>query len=126
MAVRTAAGSALATQLCESRANHLVLFTAGLQAKCHVETIICVLQGSLQWITIINRGRARAEALSAVQQSVSTNNAVLLQDTTTIQHVLQEAGVLIASTNIMVPLFDGSFLPKGCHVNWFGSHPPRC
>ena len=72
-----------------------------------------MLQDSLQRITIINRGRAWVEALTAVQQSVLTNNAVLLQDTTTIQHVLQDADVLIACTNIMVPLFDGPFLPKG-------------
>ena len=44
---------------------------------------------------------------------------------TAIQRVLQEADVVVACTNIMTPLFDGSLLQKGCHVNGIGSYTPN-
>ena len=131
-AARTAAGSALATQLCCRNAKHLVLFGAGLQAECHIEAIQCVLlqDHPLERITIINRSRDRAEQLAAAvavaaqQQSIQTN-VVLLQDKAAIQRVLQEADIVVACTNTMTPLFDGAWLKKGCHVNGIGSYTPN-
>lgn len=121
-AARTAAGSALATQLCcRSNSKHVLVFGAGCQAECHLEAIQCVVP-TLERITIVNRNRDRADTLAA-QQTLPTT-VLELQDTIAIQQALQDADIVVACTNTMTPLFDGTFLSKGCHVNGIGSFTP--
>ena len=127
-AARTAAGSALATQLCcchrprSSLAKHLVVFGAGLQASLHLEAIPSVVP-TLERITIINRNRQRAEDLAAKQTLRTT--VLELQDTMGVQRALNDADIVVACTNTMTPLFDGLALPRHCHVNGIGSFTPQ-
>lgn len=122
-AARTAAGSALATQLCcHPNSKHIVVFGAGCQAALHLEAIQCVVP-TLERITIINRNRERADDLAARQTLPTT--VLALKDTVTIQQTLQDADIVVTCTNTMTPLFDGTFLAKKCHVNGIGSYTPQ-
>jgi ornithine cyclodeaminase len=123
-AARTAAGSAVATQLVGSQKNmhHLVLFGAGLQAECHIEAILCV-QPSISQITIVNRTNGtRAKNLLESLPSGIIGNIVLLDNKGGVKQALADADVVVTCTNSATPLFDGSWLPPGCHVNGVGSY----
>jgi ornithine cyclodeaminase len=122
-AARTAAGSALATQLCcRSNSKHVLVFGAGCQAACHLEAILSVVP-TLERITIVNRNVDRANTLAATLTLPTT--VLELQNTVAIQRALQDADIVVACTNTMTPLFDGTFLAKGCHVNGIGSFTPQ-
>lgn len=62
-AMRTAAGSAVATGLCAStkKRQQLVVFGAGLQAFCHVLTLCSVRD--ISEVVVVNRSEHRAEEL---------------------------------------------------------------
>jgi len=122
---RTAAGSAVATDIvgANKEMEHLVIFGAGLQAECHIEALRCV-QPSISRITIVNRSRERAEELVKNLPSDILGRVVLLDDKNGIQEALADANVVVTSTNTETPLFDGSWLPPGCHVNGVGSYTP--
>jgi ornithine cyclodeaminase len=123
---RTAAGSAVATQLVGSQKNmhHLVVFGAGLQAECHIEAILCV-QPSISRITVVNRTSKRASDLLESLPSGIIGNMVLLDNKEGIKQALADADVVVTCTNSATPLFDGSWLPPGCHVNGVGSYTPE-
>ena len=122
---RTAAGSAVATDLVafNKKMKHLVIFGAGLQAECHIEALQCV-QPSISRVTIVNRSRQRAEDLVGGLPHGIMGSVVLLDDLDGIQNALQDADVVVTCTNTETPLFDGSWLPSGCHVNGVGSYTP--
>jgi ornithine cyclodeaminase len=122
---RTAAGSAVATHLvtADKEWKHLVVFGAGLQAECHIEALLCI-QPSISQITIINRSSKRANDLVEDLPSQVKGHVVLLQDKEGIQESLKDADVVVVCTNTKTPLFDGSWLPPGCHVNGVGSYTP--
>jgi ornithine cyclodeaminase len=128
---RTAAGSALATQVAfEGRTlKHLVLFGAGLQSELHLEAIATALpQDSFEKITIINRSEPRAVALKEHILASSLYTAkqvqvVLLGDTESVSHAVATACCICTTTNTKTPLFEQP-LPAGCHVNGIGSYTP--
>ena len=124
-AARTAAGSAVATDIvgANKEMKHLVLFGAGLQAECHIEALRCV-QPSLSRITIVNRSRQRADDLVKRLPSGVMGRVILLEDKNRIQEAVSDADVVVTCTNTETPLFNGSWLPSGCHVNGVGSYTP--
>lgn len=122
---RTAAGSAVATDVVSTNKemHHLVVFGAGLQAECHIEAIRCV-QPSISRVTIVNRSRERADVLVNKLPSGVTGRVVLLADIDGIKEALTDADAVVTCTNSETPLFHGSWLPSGCHVNGVGSYTP--
>lgn len=120
---RTAAGSAVATDLVASdkTMRHLVVFGAGLQAECHIDAIRCV-QPTISRVTIVNRSRERAERLVQHLPHGIMAEVVLLDEKEAIRLALSDADVVVTCTNSATPLFDGSWLRPGCHVNGVGSY----
>lgn len=128
-AARTAAGSALATEL--ALANNpqedltLVVFGAGLQSELHIKSIQHVVR--VKQVIIINRTLERAEKLKAeLLQSDSDSepssiSTLVLTDAVAVQHAVQNADVIVTATNTCVPLFDGKLVKPGCHINGVGS-----
>jgi len=126
--MRTAASSGLATQLMRPDLTHLVVFGAGLQAECHIDAIKTAIGRTIPKITICNRSRPRAEQLKEKIRLLSFGEScdiVLLEDKAGVEKALSTADVVAATTNAMTPLFDGSVLPPGCHVNGIGSYTPE-
>ena len=146
-AARTAAGSAIATELClpiqkNKVIQHLVVFGAGLQAQEHIVAMKCV--ATVQNITIINRSQERAKKLASKlmlepPSSVSNPNVhecgdsissssnhsirvVLSSDTEEVEMAVRRADVIVTATNSPIPLFQGNWVSPGCHINGVGSY----
>jgi ornithine cyclodeaminase len=125
-AVRTAAGSALATALARPDFTHLVVFGAGIQAECHIHAIATAIARLIPLVTIINRSQARADQLKArLPKEWTTECKVVLlnnDDPLEIAETLSTADCIVTATNTITPIFEGSsMLPPGCHIIGIGS-----
>jgi ornithine cyclodeaminase len=109
-AARTAAGSALATDLLARKDAHvLAVIGTGVQARAHVRAVSRVREfGS---ICVVGRDRAKAEALAKeLGASASVD----------IQQALREADVVCACTHSKEPVVRREWLKPGAHVNSVG------
>ena len=139
-ATRTAAGSALATEMALS--NHdkikdltLVVFGAGLQAEMHIKCIKFVV--NINKVIIVNRTIERAEKLKELilneqpaqdaetKGLISDISVVLLSDEKEVQNAVSSADVIATTTNTCTPLFRGKLPKPGCHINGVGSYTPN-
>ena len=128
-AARTAAGSAVATD-CMASSNkrlHLLVFGAGLQAAMHIEAVRSVR--NIGRISIVNRSAGRAEQLVArtrekmkeTEEQEIEMDVTLLGDRDAVKDVVRTADIICTTTNTTTPLFDGSWVKPGCHLNGVGS-----
>lgn len=127
-AARTAAGSALATELAfrgnKKKDLTLVVFGAGLQAELHIKSIQHVVD--VKKVIIVNRTLERAEKLKAdlIQSEADQStdiSTIMLSDDEEVRSAVKVADVLVTATNTCTPLFDGKLVKPGCHVNGVGS-----
>jgi ornithine cyclodeaminase len=117
-ALRTAAMSGLATRhLARPGATRLVIFGAGVQARSHLEAMLAVRP--IRHVTVVSRSPAPAEALAAAAAEGGAESAMGLPDD------VRGADVVCTCTTSADPLFDGTLLPPGCHVNAIGSYQPH-
>jgi ornithine cyclodeaminase/alanine dehydrogenase-like protein (mu-crystallin family) len=116
-ALRTAAVSGLATRhLAREDAVRLVMFGAGVQARAHLEAI-CAVRPVSELVVI---SRSRGPAGSLVAAGLDRGLAARLGDPGSVA----EADLICTCTTSQEPLFDGSLLRPGVHVNAVGSHRP--
>ncbi len=125
-AVRTAAGSAIATRLCLSASSidNLVVFGAGLQAQEHIIAMKCIFD-NIRTITIVNRSRERADKLASYLSQLlpKTQFRVFIHNNTNeVERVVRTADVIVTATNSAIPLFQGNWVAPGCHINGVGSY----
>ena len=137
--VRTAAGSALATQLAFKNRNAsnglmMVIFGAGLQAELHIKCIQHVV--NITRLVIINRSIDRADELkemilneqphleSATKTTITDISIIMLSDKEGVENAVQNADIICTTTNTCTPLFRGELLKPGCHINGVGSYTP--
>ena len=126
-AARTAAGSALATELALGSLQNefvLVVFGAGLQAELHIKSIQHVVK--IKEVIIVNRTLERAKNLKEDLESTNESNpisisTVILSDEEAVNNAVQKADIIATTTNTCVHLFDGKLVKPGCHVNGVGS-----
>jgi ornithine cyclodeaminase/alanine dehydrogenase-like protein (mu-crystallin family) len=116
-ALRTAAVSGLATRhLAGEHAARLAIFGAGVQARSHVEAMCAVRP--VHELVVISRSEGPAEALAdegrrlGLDARVGEPQAVAAVD------------LLCTCTTSNEPLFDGTTLMSGAHVNAVGSYRP--
>jgi ornithine cyclodeaminase len=136
-AARTAAGSALATELALSNRKildglTLLVFGAGLQAELHIRSIQHIAK--VNRLVIVNRSVGRAEKLKEMilkEQLDSgariTNvdvSITLLSDEEGVERAVKISDVICATTNTCTPLFRGEWLKPGTHINGIGSYTP--
>jgi ornithine cyclodeaminase/alanine dehydrogenase-like protein (mu-crystallin family) len=113
-ALRTAAVSGLATRhLARGDAARLVVFGAGVQARSHLEAMCAVRP--VTGLMVVSRSLDAAEAL--VEEGLGRGLAARLGE----PDAVGEADLVCTCTTAEVPLFDGSLLPRGVHVNAVGS-----
>ena len=130
-AMRTAAGSALATELLASAdADILVVFGAGAQGRSHVELL--ARTRLLREVRILSRSGTSAERL-ALRLSKAADTLVppdAAGPPPVIRAVREPAGALdgarlvVTATNSTRPVFDAQRLEPGAHVNAVGSYRP--
>jgi ornithine cyclodeaminase len=125
-AARTAAGSALATAILKPHLQHLVVFGAGLQAELHIQAIATALNRPIPLVTIVNRTEARSKELSKKLPAewAEHTHTVVLNDSLAVSEAISTADCIATTTNSPTPIFDGSLLKPGCHINGIGSYTP--
>ena len=128
-ALRTAAGSGVATVLLTKRKPSrrvLTVFGAGMQADAHIEAMLCVHGESLDSLVVINRSRGRAEALCEKWRGsfAAGTRVVLLSDSKKIEAAVRASDLICTTTNSSKPMFDGAWMKPGTHVNAVGSYTP--
>lgn len=117
-ALRTAAVSGVATRhLAREDARNLVLFGAGTQATAHLETMAQVRP--IDRVTVVSRTRASAEALAQTARDAG------YRAETASAEAVADADVVCTCTTSNSPVFDGSLLQLGTHVNAVGSYKPN-
>ena len=131
-ALRTAAGSALATELVfnndhrkMSKGLSLCVFGAGLQAELHIKCIQHVVD--IKKLVIINRSYKRAENLKKMILALCLTDitVVLLSDEEKVKNAVNDADIMCTTTNTGTPLFKGEWIRPGCHINGVGSYTPQ-
>jgi ornithine cyclodeaminase len=120
-AIRTAASSALATDiLALKELDTLGIIGTGKQAQAHVPAIMEVRNVSR--VLVYSRSKAHR---AAFMQSASKNTSVPVTTATSAAEVARKSDVLVLTTSSRVPLFNGSIVPLGTHVNAIGSALPN-
>jgi ornithine cyclodeaminase/alanine dehydrogenase-like protein (mu-crystallin family) len=116
-ALRTAAVSALATRhLARTDAARLAIFGAGVQATAHLEAMCAVRP--VTDLVVVSRSRDRAETL--VEEGIRRGLAARIGEPGSVTG----ADLVCTCTTAEEPLFDGSSLRAGAHVNAVGSFRP--
>ena len=117
-ALRTAAVSGLATRfLSRQDGGRLVVFGAGVQARSHLEAMRSVRP--VIDLAVVSRSRGAAEAL--VEEGLGRGLRARVGE----PEAVREADLVCTCTTAEEPLFDGSWLPAGVHVNAVGSYRPE-
>lgn len=115
--LRTAAVSALATKhLARPEAAHLAIFGAGAQARAHLEAMPAVRP--VDRVTVVSRTRERAERLATRASDLGHRAEVGAPD------AVGEAELVCTCTTSPTPVFDGSLLEPGTHINAVGAYRP--
>jgi ornithine cyclodeaminase/alanine dehydrogenase-like protein (mu-crystallin family) len=116
-ALRTAAVSGLATRhLAREDAARLVVFGAGVQARAHLEAM-CAVRPLTELVVV---SRSPGPAGSLVQAGRERGLTARLGEPESVA----DADLICTCTTSGEPLFDGSLLTPGVHVNAVGSHRP--
>ena len=117
-ALRTAAVSGLATRhLAREDATRLVVFGAGVQARAHLEAM-CAVRPVTELVVV---SRSAGPAGSLVQAGLERGLAARAGSPGSVA----EADLICTCTTSGEPLFDGSLLASGVHVNAVGSLSSR-
>lgn len=129
--VRTAAGSALATELLAPRdADVLAVFGAGAQGRSHVELLARTRR--LREVRIVSRSGTSAERLVArlseaadtLTQEDHPGPPPILRAVRDAAEALDGARLIVTATGSRRPVFDARDLEPGAHVNAVGSYRP--
>ena len=116
-ALRTSAVSGLATRyLARPEASRLVVFGAGVQATAHLHAMRAVRP--IDRLTVVSRGSSRAADL--VEQARAAGLDARIGEPADVA----AADIVCTCTTSKEPLFDGSRLAPGCHVNAVGAYQP--
>jgi ornithine cyclodeaminase len=116
--LRTAAVSGLATRhLARPDSERLVLIGAGPQAHAHLDAMVAV--APVRRVRVVSRRPGPAEALAERARTVFGLDAEVAGP-----EVVADADLICACTTSPTPVFDGSALPAGVHVNAVGSYRP--
>jgi ornithine cyclodeaminase/alanine dehydrogenase len=121
-AIRTGAASGVATKyLARSAADQIAgIFGAGVQAKSQL------------WAVAVARKLARVYVYDVVKEAVdkfvsemSTKLNLEIIPAESSEQILQKADIVCTATSSATPIFDGSNVRPGTHINGIGSHSPN-
>ena len=115
--IRTAAVSGLATRhLSRPDVGRLVIFGAGAQARYHLEAMLAVR--AFKEVICVSRTTWRAEEFVLQIETFGIKGSVGKPDD------VSRADVVCTCTTSSKPVFDGSRLSPGTHVNAVGAYKP--
>jgi ornithine cyclodeaminase/alanine dehydrogenase-like protein (mu-crystallin family) len=115
--LRTAAVSGLATRhLARPDASRLVMFGAGATANSHLDAMLSVRP--FRSVRVVSRSDGPAKALTERATAAGLDAAVAGPE------AVAEADVVCTCTTSERPVFDGTLLQPGAHVNAIGAYRP--
>jgi alanine dehydrogenase len=118
-AIRTAATSAVATKYMSAPgSNRLSVFGAGVQAAFHIEAMIEI--ADIERVMITSRSVGKARALADRVRATQDLPCELVSA----EEGAATANLICTCTSSGVPLFDGSLLLPGTHINAVGAFTP--
>ena len=118
-AIRTAAASALATDLlARPDSHHLAILGTGEQARRHIEAMAAVRP--ISQIRIWGRNAQNAEALAATLRNADMPAIVAA----TVAEAVADADIICTTTAAATPILHGQHVRPGTHVNLVGSAIP--
>lgn len=116
--LRTAAVSGLATRyMARKDSSRLVLFGAGVQARTHLDAMCAVRPIEEVWV--VSRTRSKAKALAERARAAGLRAEVGEPD------AVDAADIVCTCTSSPGPVFDGTRLPDGAHINAVGAYTPK-
>jgi len=119
-AIRTAAASAAATDvLATQHAKSLAIIGSGVQAKSHIEAMMCIRE--LDRIRIYSRNRASALLLAAETREQFTIDCEVASSS---QGAIREADLICTVTSSRTSVVKADWISPGCHLNLVGAHSP--
>lgn len=120
-AIRTAASSAVATDLLARKDSHILgIFGTGRQAEAHIPAIEHVRK--LEKIIVYSRSKEhRLDFIDHMQENVSAE----ILESESAEKLVKNSDILVLATNSNVPLFNGKLVNPGTHVNAIGSSLPN-
>ncbi|HEY4108803.1 ornithine cyclodeaminase family protein [Puia sp.] len=117
-AIRTAAASAVATNLLANKAaSTLAILGTGEQAQRHIESISLVRP--IKTIRLWGRDKQKAEQL----KRSNPNTNIVLTDTP--QQAVANADIICTVTAATQPILNGNWISPGAHLNVIGSCTPN-
>jgi len=119
-AIRTAAGSAVATDLlAPGSCDTLGIIGTGKQARAQVPALLKVRKFSE--ILVYSRRKAHRDKFA---EQIQKTHQVRVRPAASPEEVAGSSQVLVLATNSETPLFDGNLVNRGTHVNAIGSALP--
>ena len=120
-AIRTGAGSGLATDLlAPSDAASAAVFGAGVQGRTQLEAVCCVRP--VRRAYVVDPDRAAAERFA---QEMGARLGLGIEVAATPAEALQHADIVCTATVSSTPVFDDADLRPGTHINAIGSYKPH-
>lgn len=120
-AIRTAAVSALATQvLAPEDAGNLALIGAGIQARKHLESMACVRQ-----LKRVRVAASRFERAKLFAEEMQPTIAVPIEPVATAAEAISGADLIVTATNAREPVVKREWISAGAHINAIGTFSPR-
>jgi alanine dehydrogenase len=117
--IRTAAASAVATMFMSNPgARILAVFGAGVQAKFHIQAMLEVTE--IKEIMIVSRTLQKTRALADYTVKQHKIEARITEAT----EAATKADLICTCTTSPVPLFNGSLIKPGAHINAVGAFTP--
>ncbi|TDL22087.1 NAD-binding protein [Rickenella mellea] len=133
-ALRTGAGSALATNLVGPTVPHVLLcFGAGKQTDAHIDILLRAFP-SFNHCIIVNRTKNDRLAMlhsslerrfPDVQFTLGCAVEGIGLDAFDLQHAVEAADVICTATSSKKPLFQSQWVKVGTHINLVGSYTPH-
>ncbi|KAG2113426.1 uncharacterized protein F5147DRAFT_607973 [Suillus discolor] len=130
-ALRTAAGSLLATRLLLSVRDPttLLAFGAGKQIEAHVDLHLRAYS-TIKTCTIVNKSNNQRLTdliirLKSAHPTVTFQSLILRDDLARLEQVTRAANIICTATSSKEPLFEAEWVSPGTHLNLIGSYTPE-
>src|SRR5437870_6949575 len=118
-AVRTAASTAVATDILASKSVRVLgVFGTGMEATTHVPMLMLVRD--FDRILVYSRDKGRRELFA---EKTARDHEIPVVAADSPGRVAREADVIVTATTSDIPVFEGSLVKAGSHVNAIGSGP---
>lgn len=116
-AVRTAAASGVATRaLAREDAGDLAILGSGVQARAHLEAMICARK--VRRVRVFSTSRVNREAFA---ERESMRHGIYIEAVDSASAAVEGADLVCTTTSSREPVLEGKWLAPGAHVNAAGA-----